>query len=406
MNNQRYIIFALFFAIFVDALGWGVSFPVLAPLILKNTVHMLNPNTTVAMRNFLYEFALGLYTLAMFITAPILGSLSDKYGRKYILILSMLGLCIGFCVSGFAVMHASLIGVLIGRMVCGATAGSIPISQAAMMDISADDQKAARLGLVVVANVCGFAVGPAIGSVFMDPSLFGYHVLYQLPFFVTGAMGLLGAILISIYFKETFYGNRALKINPLTGFVNIYHALTQRTTALYTVAAFCFLGAWGMFFSSMPVFLDDRFNWHGPEIGAFITYIAMMFAIMTLFVMPRIAKRFSQTGIVLVAIVALLLCDILLPLLHQSFLTWLVVLLAMSVPFIYVGIVTLLSMQVDSDNQGNIMGVVSSLMAICFGLGPIIGGWLMGAALTAPNILIGLFLVIAFWLVRKKHTQA
>lgn len=84
-------------AIMIDALDWGgVAFPVLDPVMLKNSAHTLNATTSLATRNFLYELALGIYCIFMFLMSPVLGSLSNKYGPKIILIVSMPGNFLGF----------------------------------------------------------------------------------------------------------------------------------------------------------------------------------------------------------------------------------------------------------------------------------------------------------------------
>ncbi len=406
MSKQRYTVLALFATIMIDALGWGIAFPVLAPVILNNTTGALSPDTSLAMRNFLYELSLAIYCLFMFLMSPILGSLSDKYGRKKILIVSMLGNFLGYLVSGLAIYSHDLTGILIGRSIAGATAGSLPIAQAAMMDLSDDSQKASRLGLVILANVSGFAIGPVIGGFFMDPSIFGSHISYQLPFLISCGMALIGALLLIFCFKETFQGNKKLKINPMTSFVNLYLAFTTKETLTYCSVLLCFLFGWGMFFSAMPVLLSERLGWQGSDIGFFITYIAVIFAIMITVVMPHITKRYPLPKIVFIGLVTLFICNIAFSTIHNSIEPWFIILLTIAVPFTYVGIVTLLSMQVDSQKQGQIMGVTGSIFAFTWGIGPIIGGLLLKFGLTEPYFLIGIFFLLAAAIFRKKKEAA
>ena len=89
----------------------------------------------------------------------------------------MLGNFVGFLISGLAISLHSFTWLLIGRSVAGANGRSLPIAQAAMIDISSDAQKASRLGLVVLANVLGFVVGPVIGGFLMDQNIFRPHLL-------------------------------------------------------------------------------------------------------------------------------------------------------------------------------------------------------------------------------------
>lgn len=401
MSNQKYTVLALFFTILIDALGWGIAFPVLAPIILNNSSNMLSPDLSLAMKNFLYEFALGIYCLFMFFMSPILGSLSDKYGRKKVLIISMLGNFFGFLISALAIPLHSFTALLIGRSIAGATAGSLPIAQAAMIDISSTSEKASRLGLVVLANVSGFAIGPVIGGFFMNTHLF-HHVSYQVPFLVSSCMGLLGALLLMFFFKETFHGNRQLKINILTSFSNLHEAFTAKETLRYCTILLFFLLGWGMFFSTFPVLLTERLQWEGSTLGYFITYIAVIFAIMIMLVMPRINALFPLPKIVFTALICLFLCNLIFPSIQSGIAPWFIILLTIAVPFTYVGTVTLLSMQVSDQKQGQIMGVTGSIFAFTWGIGPILAGFLLQFGLSTPYFLVGIFFLLSIILAAKK----
>jgi MFS transporter, DHA1 family, tetracycline resistance protein len=405
MSKQKYTVLALFAVIMIDALGWGIAFPVLAPILLKNTSHMLNADTSLAAKNFFYELSLGIYCLFMFIMSPILGSLSDKYGRKKILVVSMLGNFLGFLISGLAIPMHSFAGVLIGRSIAGATAGSLPIAQAAMIDISEDSQKASRLGLVVLANVLGFAIGPVIGGFFMDQNIFGNHISYQVPFFVSCGMALLGALLVLVCFKETFIGNKQLKINVFTSVSNLHQAFTTKETFTYCAVLFCFLFGWAILFSTIPVFLTERLSWSGSSVGYFITYIGILFGIIVIVVMPKITKLFSLSKVVFTALIILFLCNLLFPTIRNSIFPWIVILLTAAVPFTYVGIVTLLSMEVDGQKQGQIMGVTGSIFAFTWGVGPMLAGFILKVGLTTPYILAGIFFLLAILLFRKQKVK-
>ncbi len=399
MQNQRYTIFALFMAILIDALGWGIAFPVLDPVIIKNSAHMLNISTSLASRNFLYELALSIYCIFMFLMSPILGSLSDKYGRRIILIISMFGNFVGFLISAISILFHSYTILLIGRSIAGATAGSLPIAQAGIMDISPNELKASRLGLVILGNVVGFALGPAIGGFFMDKSLFGNHISLQTPFYVSAAMGLIGTLLL-LFFKETFVGDKNIKIHLFTSFSNIYQAFNNRKTFHYCIVLLFFLFGWGLCFTTIPVLLTERLQWLGSSVGFFITYIGTIFAIVMLFILPKITAKFPLNKVVLVALIMLFICNLIFPMIHHSTLPWLFILLATSVPVIYVGVVTLLSMQVSEQQQGQIMGVTGSIFALTWSIGPLLGGYVLRAGLTMPYILAGVFFLFAIiiWL--------
>jgi len=395
MKNQKYAIFALFVAILIDALGWGVAFPVLAPVILHNSAHMFSSTVSLASKNMLYEIALSIYCIFMFLMSPVLGSLSDKYGRKSILIVSMLGNCIGFFISALSIPMHSYTVLLIGRSVAGATAGSIPIAQAGIIDISSKEQTASRLGLVVLGNVVGFAVGPVIGGFFMDQSIFGSWTNFQTPFFVSAAMGLFGALILFFY-KETFQGNKTIKIHALTSFQNIYNAFSKKITLQYCMLLLCFLFGWGIYFSTMPVLLTERLGWTGSSIGYFIAYLGTVFALMILFVLPKITTKFQLKNIISFALIMLFVATILFASIYNSITPWFIIILTVAVPLIYVSTVTILSSQVSEDKQGEIMGVTGSIFALTWGVGPIIGAYFLRHGLYATYALAGCAFLLAF----------
>lgn len=405
MNTQRLTIFTLFFVILVDAIGWGIAFPVLAPVILNNSSHLLSATSSVHFRNELYELLLAVYCFGMFLMSPILGSLADRYGRKLVLTISMLGNCLGYLVGGLGIMLPSLLIIILGRALAGLTAGSLPIAQAAMIDISEEEKKSARLGLAVLGNVLGFAIGPTIGGIFMDHHLLSY-ASYQLPFFVSSGIGLLGTLMVLVFFKETFKGDKSVKVNVTACVQYVKEAFTNaKLRALCLTIAF-FMLAWGMYFSSMPVMMTDRFHWNGSQISYFIAYIAIVFALIVTVIMQRILKAFSLPKLGIVCLGILAVSSLLFAFNYIPVFTWFIFLLTSVVPIGYVSLITLLSKQVDSNQQGRVMGVVGSVFALMWALGPTLSGYLLSLSLTFNFIMVAVSLFIAmmiFHSFKKSH---
>ena len=114
------------------------------------------------------------------------------------------------------------------------------------MYISSDEQKAARLGTVVSGNVIGFALGPIIGGFLMDKAIFGEHISLQAPFYISAGMGLVGAILL-FFFKETYVGDKTIKIHILTVFkIFITHLAIPKPLGI-VLPCYAFLFGWGIY---------------------------------------------------------------------------------------------------------------------------------------------------------------
>ena len=388
-------VFTLFFVVLVDAFGWGVAFPVLAPVLLQNATHMLSPAISLHARSEVYGLMMGIYCLGMFFASPVLGSMADRFGRKVVLIISMAGMAAGFLIGGIGIIGSSLLLLLLGRAVSGLTAGSLPIAQAALIDISEEDKRSSRIGLAVLGNVMGFAVGPAVGGFFMDKHVFA-HISYQLPFFVSCGVGILGMLMVLIFFQETYPGNKSVKVNLGACAVYIKEAFSNPRLRILCLTIAFFMLAWGMYFSSMPTLVTERFHWDGSMIAYFITFIALLFAIVVLFLMQRIMKLLSHRCLVSLCLLILVASALWFAFNYVAELNWVIFAVCVVVPIAYVSIIDLLSGQVDADQQGRLMGIVGSVFALMWGIGPIIGGFLFDYSLMGPFIFAAVSFLAGF----------
>ena len=123
-------------------------------------------------------------------------------------------------------------------------------------------------------------------------------------------MGFLGALLLMVCFKETFQGNKEIKINLLTSFKNLHEAFTSKNTYILCIVLSFFLLGWAMFFSMMPILLTEKLSWSGSAIGYFITYIAAIFAVVILFVMSKINQKYSLYRVIFVSLSCLFVSNL------------------------------------------------------------------------------------------------
>lgn len=144
--------FLIFFIVFMSSVGYGILFPILA---LYEKAFNVGP--------FLIAAAMGAYPIAQFFAGSILGTLSDRFGRRPLLLFSLAGTVVAFL--GFA--FASNVWVLfIARLIDGISGGNISISQAYMADITSKKKRTEGMGLIAGANSLGFVLGPVIGGIF------------------------------------------------------------------------------------------------------------------------------------------------------------------------------------------------------------------------------------------------
>ena len=201
MLNKNIVIISLLLILFIDGLGLSMVLPLSTELFLNQDTSILANSELDTFRNFVYGINLVLFSAGMFFGAPILGELSDKYGRKKILYFSLIGTFIGYIFSGISILIKSPLLFLFGRLIDGLTAGSVPIAQACISDISSNERKASYMGFTLFAITSGYIFGPLIAKfIAIDTVLFGNGL--SLPFFFTAVLTLFCIVLLS-YLKDT-----------------------------------------------------------------------------------------------------------------------------------------------------------------------------------------------------------
>src|SRR6266478_5369909 len=181
---KRSPLLVIFITIFIDLVGFGIVIPVL-PFYVEGTRF----NATARSVGLLFAS----YSVMQLVFTPVLGRLSDRYGRKPVLLLSIIGTGIGFLILGFA---KTLWMLFAGRILDGITGGNISTAQAYIADITSKEDRAKGMGLIGAAFGLGFIFGPAIGGIL---SRWGIHV----PFFFAAVLCFANALLIYFTHPET-----------------------------------------------------------------------------------------------------------------------------------------------------------------------------------------------------------
>ncbi len=179
MSNTR-ILLTTFLTVIIDMLGVGIIIPIFPMLILpQSEFYILPANYGISNAFIMSGWLLSIYSIFQFIFSPILGQLSDKYGRRNILFVSILGTSISYLIFAYAIYIKSIPLMFISRAIDGITGANISVAQAIIGDVTSETNRAKNYGLIGIAIGIGFVFGPFIGGVLSNP-LINNQYLYQL----------------------------------------------------------------------------------------------------------------------------------------------------------------------------------------------------------------------------------
>lgn len=396
MVNRILKLSPLLLVILVDTIGYSIVVPVLAPVLINDSPTMMAESSAHA-RYIVYGAALGIYELAMLYMAPVLGEISDRIGRRRVLVFSIGGMILSFLMLAYSVAAGLVVLLILGRIVGGATAGSQAVAQAAAVDRTAPDEKATALSLCLFASSVGFIVGPALGGALSDDRLVSWFdsatPLYAVALLSLGTLVLL---LATEPQPRALPGLRLRDISPLMGVKGFREAFADRRIRGLVIVFTLMQIAWGAYFLFVPSLLINRFAFGSSEIALFMALLGAGFCLAYGFVLPLLSRRFPvdriaaaglwlTTGLLLIAILS-----------FDLRMQWaLAVPIATTVSVAYGAIITMFSNAVDADRQGWILGITISVTAFAWGFSSIVSGFLSGYGYIAPMVMAATMLALS-----------
>lgn len=401
--------FPVLLAALIDMIGIGIVIPVIAPLIINNETGIVPDSIEPATRSLIYGVLAALYPLAQFFGAPVLGAISDRFGRKPILMIALFGSMLGYVVFAFGIIYNSLWLAFAGRLIDGFTGGNIAIVYSAVADLSDPKLKARNFGLIGMMFGIGLVIGPALGGILADSDLVSWFNP-ALPFWVAGGLCGFNVLVVWLNFKETLREKTIRPINPLTGFRNIGRAFAMTNLRWLFIVVFLMTLGFAFFTSFFNVYMIGKFDFAEKDLGFMFGFIGICIAFIQGVVMRPVSERFRphQVPTVTLAILGGVLLLTLLP--QEVF--WVYIL----IPFVALGqglsapnINALVSESASENQQGEIMGINMSMAALGNAVPPFLAGLLGTVDYAFPTIAAGGFVLLA-WLVfvfvfRRRNPQ-
>ena len=283
MNNKR--LFSIILVVFIDLLGFSLILP-----LLPYYAETFKANQTTT------GILIASYAVMQLIGAPILGRLSDRFGRRPVLLLSVFGTFLGFLLLGFA---NALWMLFASRILDGLTGGNLSVAQAYISDVTDEKSRSKGLGMIGAAFGLGFIIGPVTGGLL---SQWGYAV----PAFAAAAISLINLVLIYAWLPESLTEekrNQMTEKRPAVTLNALIVAFQRPFTGSILITRFFFGLAFAIFQTIFSLYALAKFNLTARDTGFVLTYVGVLSVIVQGFLVGRLTSRFREDVLITASVV-------------------------------------------------------------------------------------------------------
>jgi len=397
LKNSRLL--PVFLVVFVDLLGFGLILP-----LLPYYADAYGATPVVV------GLLTASYAAAQLIGAPLLGRLSDRSGRRPILLVSIFGTFVGFLMLGVAEWLGNEVASWLGltasanafiltilfasRMLDGLTGGNISVAQAYIADVTTEENRAQGLGMIGAAFGLGFIIGPATGGIL---STYGYAT----PAFAAAGLALLNLVAVHIYLPESLTLEKRMEMasqnsgKPAFSLKTLWQALNRPRVGPLLNIRFFFGLAFSIFQTIFALYALYRLGLDARATGFVLTYVGVLSVIVQGYAVGKLSNRFIENQLILVSTL----------LMAGSLLAWalapnVIILLIIMIPLAFSGGIlgtilnSALTKVVYPEEVGGTLGLSASLESLTRVIAPSLGGLLLGQVGTwAPGLLASMVMV-------------
>ena len=356
--------------VLIDMLAVGIIVPVLPAMVGQFTADPSEQATW-------YGVIAAVYALSQFVAAPILGALSDRFGRRPVLLLGFCGIAINFFTTALA---TSIFMLVASRIVGGAMQANAAVANAYVADITAPADRAKRFGMLGAMFGIGFILGPVIGGILGGIDL-------QLPFFAAGVLALVNLVYGWLVLPESLpvAQRRAMswrRANPFLSLKDL--AQVKGVGLLVAVLAFAGLAQFTLY-TTWVLYSTFRFGWGPAQNGWSLFAVGIVSALVQGVLLGRLLKRFSRERLAVWGLVSSTCAFALWGLATEGWMMYVVIFANLLGAAVAASLQSLISSAADERNQGQTMGSVSSLNSLMAVIAPVFGAPLLGLVSHLPS---------------------
>ncbi|MBX4908491.1 MULTISPECIES: TCR/Tet family MFS transporter [Rhizobium] len=344
----------IFTAIVLDAVGIGLIFPIL-PSLLQEITHAANVAPYIGTMT-------ALYAVMQFIFAPVLGALSDRLGRRPVLLISLAGAAVNYL---FLALAPNLLLLFVGRAIAGLTSANVSVATAYITDISPEEKRARRFGLFNAMFGLGFIIGPVLGGVLGD------HWL-RLPFIAAAALNGANLLLACFILPESRRGSRAridlAALNPLRPLRSV---LAVRSRLPVVILFFIFSATGEAYGTCWALWGSDAFRWNGLWVGLSLGAFGICQTLAQALLPGPAVKLLGERGAILTGVTGAAIALVVMALAERG---WMIFAIMPVFALGGIGVPALQSLatrQVDENSQGQFQGVLASAVSLASIVAPL-----------------------------------
>lgn len=389
----------VFLTVFIDLLGVGILIPVI-PQLLANPAsqYYLLPNGWTIDQGFiLLGFLTAIFPFMQFVATPILGQLSDKFGRKPVLAISLAGTALSYALFAIGIITRNLPLLFFSRALDGVTGGNISVAQAAIADTTTPENRSKAFGMIGAAFGLGFILGPYIGGKLSDPSVVSWFDA-TVPFWFAVILSLINVLSVVFRFPETNQNiDKVKKIEWNKSLHNIGKAIAAERLRIVFLTLFVFNAGFTFFTTFASVFFIERFGWSQGNIGDFFAYIGIWSVVSQILVIPRVMKKYREDQVMKFSLFGMALGLFGYFLAQES---WQILLIAPIASFFngltFASSMGLVSKSADPKIQGEVLGISTSVQALAQAIPAALTGFIAaGLSANSPLLVAVASLILA-----------
>lgn len=398
------VLFPVLLMFFIDFMGIGLVYPLFSSMFFAPNSSLLPLDTSQAMRGFILGLVLALMPLAQFFSGPILGTFSDRLGRKRLILTSIAFGVLGYVIAVFGVCWNNVWILALSRIMVGIAAGNEAVGSAAIVDVSSSEDKAKNFGLFHMAAGFGFTVGPFLGGKLAMTTI-GMFSGYVVPFLFAAGLSMINFILVLALFHETHKPQQTVYEKVSFGFANIGKAWRMSTFFFIFLAVFVFYFGWDFYWAFIPVTWIKQYGLDANSVGNFYAWGAIFYAISAGVLIQPVVARLKPERALLFSLVA---CAVSLaaPLFFAPlWMYWFYIPVQQYfIALIFPVAATIISNMSSDETQGEVMGIYQSVQSLAVVVGPLVSGMLLGFSFLMPLIVGACALLLAAGILNRSLT--